>query len=519
MSRSISEDIFVLIKSLTIYEKRYFRFYATMGKLKENLVYLKLFYAIDGQKKYNEKKILKKVSSIKPEHLSSKKNYLRGLILESLQWYHSSRSVNARLWSLLSQIEVLYNKGLHKECIRQIKKAKELARHFDSQHLLSQILIWEGRVLNNTISGEVESKMLEQIFNENISAVEKIRIESEYLPLINKLFSIHRDKGVLSPKEMTSKLREFIPHPLLRAKKTPASYYGRYYNFSLLSIYNYLRNDFEKSYLYQKKIVENFEMYPQQIDNSPDLYCSALGNFLSSSVQLRNESEIENSFNKISRMMQNPVCLNNKRAVIFLHLGYNWMVSYYNIIGEFKKGGMLIKQMDRLFADFINYFDKSTVLVIYYNYAHCYFLAGNYKQAIFWLNKIINDKDSTIRIDIQTIARLLNLIAHFELGNLEVLTYLIKSVYRFLLKSNRLNKIELIVIEFMHKKITRINSMDELPGLFKQLKSAIERVANEPVEQQILERFDFISWLESKIEKRPFAEIVKEREGINEKNT
>ena len=36
-------------------------------------------------------------------------------------------------------------------------------------------------------------------------------------------------------------------------------------------------------------------------------------------------------------------------------------------------------------------------------------------------------------------------------------------------------------------------------------------LSKDPYESRAFEHFDFISWLESKIEKRPFVEIVREK--------
>ena len=46
---------------------------------------------------------------------------------------------------------------------------------------------------------------------------------------------------------------------------------------------------------------------------------------------------------------------------------------------------------------------------------------------------------------------------------------------------------------------------------FKKLKTEIENITKNPFEKQAIDYFDFISWIESKIENRSFAEIVKEK--------
>ena len=43
------------------------------------------------------------------------------------------------------------------------------------------------------------------------------------------------------------------------------------------------------------------------------------------------------------------------------------------------------------------------------------------------------------------------------------------------------------------------------------LKSDLEKILKNPYELEFLVDFDIISWLDSKIEKRPFAEIVRKK--------
>ena len=103
------------------------------------------------------------------------------------------------------------------------------------------------------------------------------------------------------------------------------------------------------------------------------------------------------------------------------------------------------------------------------------------------------------------------MILHFELGNTDILEYLVKSTYRFLYKRKHLYKFETSILNFIRKKLPKTNSEKELITIFKDLKTELGKITKDPFEKKALDYFDFISWLESKIEKRPFADIVKEK--------
>src|SRR5205085_6223491 len=94
--------------------------------------------------------------------------------------------------------------------------------------------------------------------------------------------------------------------------------------------------------------------------------------------------------------------------------------------------------------------DRHRVLVFYYKIASLYFGAGVFDKAIDYLNKIINWKVD-LRTDLQCYSRLLHLIAHYELGNFQLLEYLAKSVYRFMAKMDNLNAVEEEMFQFLRR--------------------------------------------------------------------
>ena len=70
---------------------------------------------------------------------------------------------------------------------------------------------------------------------------------------------------------------------------------------------------------------------------------------------------------------------------------------------------------------------------------------------------------------------------------------------------------ETAVLNFIRKKVPKIISSEDQTKTFRELKSEIEEITKDDFEKKALNHFDFVSWLKSKIENRPFAEIVKEK--------
>ncbi len=144
----------------------------------------------------------------------------------------------------------------------------------------------------------------------------------------------------------------------------------------------------------------------------------------------------------------------------------------------------------------------------YYSIACIYFSSGDINNSIKYLNKVING-GTDLRHDIQAFARILSLVAHFELGNDDLVRHQLKSVYRFLAHQKRLNNVRREVFSFLRKtpSMDQYNIHDHFVQLLHNLKQ---------LEQNIFERrsflyLDIVSWLESKIDGVPVEEIMQEK--------
>ena len=137
-----------------------------------------------------------------------------------------------------------------------------------------------------------------------------------------------------------------------------------------------------------------------------------------------------------------------------------------------------------------------------------FFILEDWKHALNWVNKIIDDKSDT-RKDIQHFARILSLLFHYEMGKGDLLEYMTRSVYRYLEREERLLGFERIMLIYL-KKFPFALDNKELLKSFANLKKEIETLENTPGERAHLGMSEMIMWLTSKVEKRRLEEIVRE---------
>jgi hypothetical protein len=88
-------------------------------------------------------------------------------------------------------------------------------------------------------------------------------------------------------------------------------------------------------------------------------------------------------------------------------------------------------------------------MVFNYKTAWLYFGSGSPEQSITYLNKILNLQSAGhLRTDIQCYARLMQLMAHFELGHFNLLEHLVDRVGRFFSKMRDLNEVQITLFNF-----------------------------------------------------------------------
>jgi hypothetical protein len=134
----------------------------------------------------------------------------------------------------------------------------------------------------------------------------------------------------------------------------------------------------------------------------------------------------------------------------------------------------------------------------------------NYSEALRWLNRIFSSDNIDLREDIHSFARILSLIAHYELGNEDVIEYYIRSTYRFMLRKKDLYSFQKYILSFL-RKLSNPLSEKQLIDAFGTLREQLLPLQHNPYERRAFMYFDIISWLECKIRKVPVSSVIKSK--------
>lgn len=454
------------------------------------------------------KKSKKKIAyEIFVKHLPWQKNYLYKLILKSLRSYYADISLNAKLKDILRDVEILYKKGLYDQCRTLLDWAKKTSIATENDLTLLEVFHWEMEL----VRANVDISRLENYIQKDHIAEKKIleryRKVLQYKLLYTTFFTIMTREKDIRSKNVLAKINQIIESPLFKDESNAVSFQEKNYLYNLKSSYFRAIGNHPLSYEYRKKLTQLWEAHPNQIQHSPSAYINVINNLMIGQGEVR---DFKAFFKTIDRLKSFSTKSESIKAGIF-KISYSAEISIYRITGEYEKGISLVKTIEDGLVRYRNKIEMYYLLTFYFEIACNYFGHEDYDDASYWLSKILDNDNTELRVDYYSVSYILMLIIHYEIGNQDILEYLVKSTYRFLYKKNILYKFESTVLKFIRKVLPKILNQKELITAFTQLKKELILISKDPLEKKILVYFDFITWLESKIEKRSFAEIAREK--------
>lgn len=502
----VTDDLFQLIKSLEQAEKRYFKVFTTMHvKGGESNNYAKLFDAIDKQEEYDEDEIRKQFKGEKfVNQLHVAKNYLYNNILKSLRLFHSEKSKLNELMDILRDIQILYDKSLYKQCKKLLEKAKKIASTYEKHAQVLAVLDWEKTLARTSAYADVEEKELLEYYNDYRKAIEEISNINEYWKLATEVFLLRKKKGEIRNKEDLKRFNQIIKHPLMQSESSAITFLSKTFYFNTKGLYYLTNKDFKNLHVFCVKLVDHLESNPYLFKE--DNFVSALYNLLLVQIELKKFDEALKTIAKLRSIKSESITM---QARIFV-TSYDTELNLYLRTGEFDSGLKLVDSIENGLKTYKDKINKESEILFDYNIGYLYFGKNDLDNSLKWINKIINNKDLTVRDDIQCFARILNIIIHYELGNYDLIEYIIKSTRRYLSSKNTLNRFELTVLSHIRKLInTKTDKEKKL--IYDEWKHELESISGDFLEIKAQEYFDFISWIECKTSAKNFDDIVKKR--------
>ncbi|PKP43319.1 MAG: hypothetical protein CVT96_05315 [Bacteroidetes bacterium HGW-Bacteroidetes-13] len=502
------EPLFELIKSLSKSEKRQFKLY--VGRLGGNTdaKFMLLFNFLDKSAKYDEPAILK-AKIVKKEQISNLKAHLYRQVLVSLRLNPQHQNLRAHLREQLDFATILYHKGLYNQSLKVLDKAKEQAKEFDENNIAYEIVELEKVIESQYITRSLITRADELSVESKELSVKNV-IASKLSNISLQLYSLLLKSGYVRNNDDYQRVTKYFNDRLPQFEYKDLGFREKLFLYKAYLWYSFLIQDFVSCFKYSRKWVDLFLERQDMISLNPVFFIKGNNYLLESLFYLRRHKMFEEALEQFEHFIniKKTIIDENTTTLAYLYL-YNNKINARFLSGEFKEGVTEVPDILRMLKEFSGKVDPHHVMLFYYKIACLYFGAGDYKNCIVYLQKIIQSKDLSMREDLMCFARVLNLVAHYEAGLDFNLESQIRSTYRFLIQMNDLHEVQKEMIKFLRSLGNMYPS--ELKNAFIKLYENLKKYETHPYESRAFLYLDILSWLESRIENKPVDEVIKSK--------
>ncbi len=508
MTNTHKDSLFVLVKSLSKSEKRQFKLYVGRLGVNTDAKFLALFNLLDKVKKYDERAILES-GIVKKAQLSNLKAHLYKQILVSLRLNPVNQNIRVQIREQLDFATILYQKGLYKQSLKILDKAKATAIENEEKNIAYEIVELEKIIETQFITRSIPHRADElAIQAKELSALNVTTSKLSNLSL--QLYGIMLKVGYVQSDADHQRVKEYFERHLPNYRLKDLGFREKLWLYKAHLWYSFLLQDFLSSYKYASKWVDLFYEQQEQISLNPVFFLKGNHYLLESLFYVKYSSQFRKTLERLESVVASKSFPKNDNiaSLAFLYINANKLNLHF-LEGTFHKGLYLVKIVEYGIEKHQGRIDAHHIMVLYYKIACLYFGNGDHKNCIIYLKKIINNKNLKMREDLMCFARVLNLFAHYEAGMDYHLEVQLKSTYKFLLKMNDLHDVQKEMIKFL-RNLGNIYP-HELQGEFQKLHTQLKKYENDPYEKRAFLYLDIISWLESHLENKPVSQIIREK--------
>lgn len=508
MTNAHKDALFVLVKSLSKSEKRQFKLYVGRLGVNTDAKFLALFNLLDKMKRYEEKAVLAS-GIVKKAQLSNLKAHLYKQILVSLRLNPVNQNIRVQLREQLDFATILYQKGLYKQSLKILDKAKSVAIENQEKNIAYEIVELEKIIETQYITRSIPDRADELAVQAKALSAHNV-MTSKLSNLSLQLYGMMLKVGYARSDEDYQRVKTYFQEHLPNYRLEDLGFRERLWLYKAYLWYSFLTQDFLACYKYANKWVSLFHEHREMIHLNPVFFLKGYNYLLESLFYVRYSSQLrENLVLLEEEISQKSFPKNdNISSLAFLYLNANKLNLHF-LEGTFSKGLYLVRIIEYGINKHQDRIDQHHVMVLYYKIACLYFGIGDNKSCIAYLKRIIGNKQLKMREDLMCFARVLSLVAHYEAGMDYHLEVQLKSTYKFLLKMNDMHAVQKEMIKFL-KGLGTIYP-NELNKEFKKLHQELKRYEDHPYEKRAFLYLDIISWLESHLENKPVSQIIREK--------
>ncbi len=515
---AVNTNLFDLIKSLDSGELRYLRLYSVKYQRKGKSNAQKLFDAIHQQTFYDETAIKEKFKKERwIKHFAAEKKHLFDTLVRGLADYDQVNAKKDDILSLLVRVNVLFKKGLYEACAKQIKKGKQLALDYELFEYVFQLSHWERRI--NPFNPNAPSIL--ETFNEHRRILKILENLNAFQILYQQVYEIHLEENAASQRA----LEEINSNPLLESVEAGLSYSAKKLFHSIKVIYYWSRKEHESSYQHLIASIELTESNELMLESKIYNYVSTLTNLANLQSDMYKISDCEQTIEKYKSLPDRyeKAFKDQQSRAIHLVRGYIIEANLYRRTVDCAKIKFLIPEIKKHVVNQESHYIAVEVLQLYGDLAYISFISNEQEEAIDWCNRVHQLTNENPQSDLSAKSQLVNLLAHYDLGNHDHVLYLLHTLRRFMTRYSTISeKWQEVIKLLVNLNQAKVQNYPE-SNIKGQLQNLLNYLEERNWEEEIIDAFkvDLTTWVRSKVDnvsmetllKKQLTQLLAEKQG------
>lgn len=496
-NHSTSNQIYRLIEKLSGSERRYFKIYArnhTIGKENNYLLLFDLILEHLKSKRNFEEVILKKDFKKKygKQRFDLYKSNLYKKLLLSLESFHKNSFIEIQIRSKINQANILNHKGLPSQALKIVTNAKKICKMHEKWYMLLELIDLERH-----ITYAIQNPILEN--EEELEIIEKVATVGKFRYVQSNIWKNYITNGLPTDNESVAAYSELGKHEIFDSSEESLSMVANLTRLYCLQFIAGMEGNILSTYGYGKSLIALMDEHPEYMSDKLELYIRCLINWQYAQVRLNKLEEVLENINQCrSKLDQSAISPSFKHSInISLYIN-EYDIKFKNEIFSDHDG--IIASMNTYLDSNSDHIGAPSMLLYYWQNAIHQFVNENYDEVLDWTNKIESLK-TPYRQDIKAMAKIVDLIAYYELGHIQLLKSYTLNTYRYLKRKERLLPVEAFLIDFIRRDLSKMKlGKISKKALLKCKKQSEQIKKNEDSHETLLLMY-FDYWLNEKLKK------------------
>ena len=496
-----TDALILLINSLTKAEKKKFKLHSRKSG------YATLFDIINKNKTITSEEL-------KAEYIGKKTgvsfditvNYLYKLLMDSLLALREEQDHHYMLLNKLLKSRILFEKSLFDEALEMLDQVKIAAQKYENQY----ILIYAARLeldylLSLNFPDVSESDLLKKHSRIN-DAIKMLRIANEQSALFELLKHRMIYKGSVRSKRQVDALNDLVVSEMsIMASSGAENFEIKKQHQLFQSNYLIYTGDYNSALRSYHELNRLFESNKQLWANPPIYYVQVVEGILNNLITIRKYDELPYFTGQLKKIQHSSKSFQAEiDALIFL----------YELIplldkGNFQSSLKLLNLHQTGTIDRLHLLTPVRQVEICLYMALVYFCNNDFRKARKVLQQIIIRSKNFYFLPLYRTIRLVNLMAHYETGEFDLIQHESRSIKREISRSEKMYRTEHIMLQFAGKPPSVVPG--QRAKIWEKLSPELNGIRNDIFEKQILKIFDFTAWIESKLCRTSLQKILEER--------